>query len=110
MVLSKALFPNPKGFPDQGLCFGEVASIFEYVREVIEANTDKLMSWLAMSPVNCKGFPPFCPSARRTSPTAAPSATTVTVAQARLGRRVGNLSAARMEEVSQALRFALGCG
>lgn len=34
----------------------------------------------------------------------------VTVAQARLGRRVGNLSAARMEEVCEALRFALGCG
>jgi mRNA interferase MazF len=34
----------------------------------------------------------------------------VTVTQARLGRRVGNLSAARMEEVCEALRFALGCG
>jgi mRNA interferase MazF len=34
----------------------------------------------------------------------------VTVAQARLGRRVGNLSAARMEEVCEALRFSLGCG
>ena len=33
----------------------------------------------------------------------------VTVAQARLGRRVGNLSVARMEEVCEALRFALGC-
>ena len=34
----------------------------------------------------------------------------VTVAQARLGRRVGSLSAARMEEVCEALRFSLGCG
>ena len=34
----------------------------------------------------------------------------VTVAQARLGRRISNLSAARMEEVCQALRFSLGCG
>jgi mRNA interferase MazF len=34
----------------------------------------------------------------------------VTVAQARLGRRVGNLSAARMQEVCEALRFSLGCG
>lgn len=34
----------------------------------------------------------------------------VTVAQSRLGRRVSNLSVARMEEVSAALRFALGCG
>jgi len=34
----------------------------------------------------------------------------VTVAQARLGRRVCNLSAARMEQVSEALRFSLGCG
>src|ERR1700720_1761508 len=33
----------------------------------------------------------------------------VTVAQARLGRRVGNLSAARMQEVCMALRFSLGC-
>jgi mRNA interferase MazF len=34
----------------------------------------------------------------------------VTVAQARVGRRVGNLSAARMQEVCAALRFSLGCG
>jgi mRNA interferase MazF len=34
----------------------------------------------------------------------------VTVAQARLGRRVGNLSAARMQEVCAALGFSLGCG
>ena len=34
----------------------------------------------------------------------------VTVAQTRLGRRVGTLSFARMEEVCAALRFALGCG
>jgi mRNA interferase MazF len=34
----------------------------------------------------------------------------VTVAQARLGRRVGNLSAERMQEVCAALRFSLGCG
>jgi mRNA interferase MazF len=34
----------------------------------------------------------------------------ITISQARLGRRVGNLSAARMEEVGAALRFALGCG
>jgi mRNA interferase MazF len=34
----------------------------------------------------------------------------VTVSQARLGRRVGNLSAARMEQVCEALRFSLGCG
>jgi mRNA interferase MazF len=34
----------------------------------------------------------------------------VSVAQARLGRRVGSLSATRMEEVCEALRFALGCG
>jgi mRNA interferase MazF len=33
----------------------------------------------------------------------------VTIAQARLGRRIGNLGAARMEEVCAALRFALGC-
>jgi mRNA interferase MazF len=33
----------------------------------------------------------------------------VTVAQARLGRRVANLSAARMREVCAALRFSLGC-
>jgi len=35
---------------------------------------------------------------------------TVTLAQARLGRRVSNLSVARMEEVCAALRFALACG
>ena len=34
----------------------------------------------------------------------------VTVSQTRLGRRVSSLSAARMEEVCAALRFALGCG
>jgi mRNA interferase MazF len=34
----------------------------------------------------------------------------VTVAQVRLGRRVSNLNAARMEEVCAALRFSLGCG
>ena len=34
----------------------------------------------------------------------------VTVAQARLGRRVANLSAGRMEEICAALRFSLGCG
>jgi mRNA interferase MazF len=34
----------------------------------------------------------------------------LTVRQARLGRRVGNLSAARMDKVCEALRFALGCG
>jgi mRNA interferase MazF len=34
----------------------------------------------------------------------------VTITQARLGRRVGSLSAARMEEVCEALRFSLGCG
>lgn len=34
----------------------------------------------------------------------------VTVAQSRLGRRVANLSAARMEEICTALRFSLGCG
>lgn len=34
----------------------------------------------------------------------------VTVAQARLGRRVSNLSAMRMQEVCAALRFSLGCG
>ena len=33
----------------------------------------------------------------------------VTVAQARLGRRVTTLSGARLEEVCAALRFALGC-
>ena len=33
----------------------------------------------------------------------------VTVAQTRLGRRVSNLSVSRMEEVCEALRFALGC-
>jgi mRNA interferase MazF len=34
----------------------------------------------------------------------------VTVAQARLGRRVANLSAGRMQEICAALRFSLGCG
>jgi mRNA interferase MazF len=34
----------------------------------------------------------------------------VTVAQARLGRRVANLSAERMQEVCLALNFSLGCG
>jgi len=34
----------------------------------------------------------------------------VTVTQQRLGRRVSSLGAARMEEVCDALRFALGCG
>ncbi len=33
----------------------------------------------------------------------------VTVAQARLGRRVANLNAERMQEVCAALRFSLGC-
>jgi len=33
----------------------------------------------------------------------------VTVAQKRLGRRVANLSTARIEEVCVALRFSLGC-
>lgn len=34
----------------------------------------------------------------------------VTVAQDRLGKRVGGLSAARMHEVCTALLFSLGCG
>ena len=34
----------------------------------------------------------------------------VTVSQQRLGRRVSNLSASRMDEVCAALGFALGCG
>jgi mRNA interferase MazF len=34
----------------------------------------------------------------------------VTVAQTRLGRRVGSLSEGRMQEVCAALRFSLGCG
>jgi mRNA interferase MazF len=34
----------------------------------------------------------------------------VTVAQDRLGTRVGQLGIRRMEEVCDALRFALGCG
>lgn len=34
----------------------------------------------------------------------------VTISQVRLGRRVGNLTAMRMVEVCEALRFALGCG
>jgi mRNA interferase MazF len=33
----------------------------------------------------------------------------VTVAQRRMGRRVARLSSARMSEICQALRFALGC-
>ena len=33
----------------------------------------------------------------------------VTVAQARLGRRAGSLSAERMQQVCAALRFSLGC-
>jgi len=33
----------------------------------------------------------------------------VTVSQSRLGRRVGNLSAERMQAVCAALRFSLGC-
>jgi mRNA interferase MazF len=33
----------------------------------------------------------------------------VTIAQARLGRRIGNLGAGRMQEVCAALRFSLGC-
>lgn len=33
----------------------------------------------------------------------------VTVAQTRLGRRVGNLNAERMQEVCASLRFSLGC-
>lgn len=34
----------------------------------------------------------------------------VTVAQDRLGRRIGSLSTARMHEICNALRFSLGCG
>src|SRR5204862_2021018 len=34
----------------------------------------------------------------------------VTIAQARLGRRVAGLSARRMAEVCEALRFSLACG
>ena len=34
----------------------------------------------------------------------------VTVAQSRVGRHVGSLSASKMQEVCAALRFALGCG
>ena len=33
----------------------------------------------------------------------------VTISQARLGRRLAGLSAARMDQVCDALRFALGC-
>jgi mRNA interferase MazF len=33
----------------------------------------------------------------------------ITVAQARLGRRVANLGTNRMQEVCSALRFSLGC-
>ena len=35
---------------------------------------------------------------------------TITVRQARMGRRVAVLNAGRMEEVCLALRFSLGCG
>lgn len=35
---------------------------------------------------------------------------TITVFQARLGRRVGTLSSVRMQQVCAALRFSLGCG
>src|SRR5438105_2556190 len=35
---------------------------------------------------------------------------TVTIPQARVGRRVCGLSLTRMEQVCDALRFALGCG
>lgn len=34
----------------------------------------------------------------------------VTISQARLGKRVASLSAERMQQVCQALRFSLGCG
>ena len=34
----------------------------------------------------------------------------VTIAQARLGRRVASLTARRMQEVCAALRFSLACG
>lgn len=34
----------------------------------------------------------------------------VTIAQTRLGRRVANLSLVGMDEVCEALSFALGCG
>lgn len=34
----------------------------------------------------------------------------VTVAQDRLGRRIGSLNAGRMHEICAALRFSLGCG
>jgi mRNA-degrading endonuclease toxin of MazEF toxin-antitoxin module len=34
----------------------------------------------------------------------------VTVVQARLGRRFGNLSAARIQEICAALHFSLDCG
>jgi len=34
----------------------------------------------------------------------------VTIAQARLGRRVCHLNVTRMEQICTALRFALGCG
>jgi mRNA interferase MazF len=34
----------------------------------------------------------------------------ITVAQARLGRRVGSLCPARMQQVCAALQFSLGCG
>ena len=35
---------------------------------------------------------------------------TVTISQARLGRRVASLSSVRMDEICTALHFALGCG
>ena len=34
----------------------------------------------------------------------------VTVAQARLGRRVSSLTARRLDQVCEALHFSLGCG
>jgi mRNA interferase MazF len=34
---------------------------------------------------------------------------TLTISQTRLGRRLSNLTATRMDEVCAALRFALGC-
>jgi mRNA interferase MazF len=43
------------------------------------------------------------------SPCAVNLPTAVTVSQQRLGKRVAQLSAARMNEVCAALRFSLGC-
>ena len=43
------------------------------------------------------------------SPCAVNLHNTVTVSRARLGKRVAQLSAARMKEVCAALRFAVGC-